>query len=164
MNEKRKRVWNIFTPAPIYWTEGGWDMNRETQQAVWQRVLSPGEGAPEDTAALLAEAGHLYRCIRALAGRPGPMVRAMTENQRQTVEALRGICRLQGTVAPAPSGPLPVQTPGLAAECYRRSHRAMTDYAARAAQPLTGTVFSDLADLQKQNCTLLARLLGRMDS
>ena len=50
------------------------------------------------------------------------------------------------------------------AECYRRSHRAMTDYAARAAQPLTGTVFSDLADLQKQNCTHLARLLGRMDS
>ena len=139
-------------------------MNRETQQAVWQRVLSPGEGAPEDTAALLAEAGHLYRCIRALAGRPGPIVGALVENQRQTVEALRGICRLQGALPPALPGPLPARPSGLAAECCRRSHRAMTDYAARSAQPLTGTVFSDLADLQKQNCTLLARLLGRMDS
>ena len=138
-------------------------MNSEERQMVWQRVLHPGAEAPEDAAALLAEAGALYRCFRALAGRSGPITGALTENQRKTVEALRGICRLLGEEPPAPSGPVPAPAPGLPVQCYHRSHRAMTDYAARAANPLTGTVFSDLADLQKQNCALLARLLGRMD-
>ena len=132
------------------------------EKAVWQRVLASGTESWEDAEALLREAEELGRLYHKLQRAAGGVGGALVENQRQTVELLRGIRCLRGKPKggrnlPAPAGPV---TEARIINCYHRSRRAMAEFAARAAMPETGTVFADLADLQRKNCTLLARLLG----
>lgn len=158
MNEKRKAFPNFFAAEGIYWQEEGWDMD---EKAVWQRVLSPGPENREDCGALLWEAEEMNGIYHGLRHRGAAAVE-LARNQQTAVELLRGICCLQGMPkrrrnAPAPP---PGGTEALLRSCYHRSRRAMAEFAARAALPETGTVFAELAELQRKNCVLLARLLG----
>lgn len=139
----------------------------ETNMAgdVWRRVLA-GPVATSGVDALLGPALDAladYRYLAAaLNGRARQEAGKLQTRQRDTVETLRGLCRLADGEDIGPR--TLVQAKGPASACLRRSYhrarRAATEYTARTAEPLTGAAFRVLAAREEENCAALAQLLG----
>ena len=142
----------------------GFDPKVERQ--VWQRVLGNAEQPRGDLRALLLaamEAAAVYRKLAGGAsGRNREKLRRLYDGQMETAACLRGIGRLSGAGdARAVNISTPAEPIGKALEKrYHCTRRALTEYTARTVDGEFGAVFQRLADIQREQCVLLAELLG----
>ena len=145
---------------------GGGIMNRDMEQQVWQRVLGQqdtvrGSLRPMELEAL--EAAAVYRRLAGLfSGKERELLRRLYGVQMEMIACLRGIARLSGSPSGKPAQvPAPDEPAAKALEKrYHGARRAVTEYTARTVDGEFGIVFQHLADLSRDECITLARLLG----
>ena len=142
----------------------GFDPKVERQ--VWQRVRSQPEPPRGDLRALLLaamEAAAIYRkLIGSTSGKKRETLHRLYEGQMETAACLRGIGRLSGAAdTKAVNVPAPGDPAGKALEKqYHTARRTMAEYTARTVDGEFGAVYQHLADIQREQCVLLTRLLG----
>lgn len=128
----------------------------EWERSVWSRVMETGREAafPRE---LLREAQLLAEEFKTLGL---PRLYAL---QKEAVALLRGICSLSGEKPGmgkrlAPAGGSREKR---LRSCFHRCRRLMGEYAARGGQPETGLLYSRLEGIAREQCILLAGLLGK---
>ena len=135
-------------------------MNRDVEQQVWQRVLGqsePPRGSLRPMELEAMEAAAVYRKLAGqFSGRGREQLRHLHDVQMEMLACLRGIGRLSGSGGRKTAQIAVPEEP--AAKALAR--RAVTDYTARTVDGDFGVVFQHLADLSREECVLLARLLG----
>ena len=137
---------------------------------VWQRVMAKpnGERLSEDLKPLILSARELAAAYRQLAktssGRQRELLRKLHEREMANIACLKGIHMLSGGGA-VKTNPLPAPNESAAKlleKCYYRSCRALTEYTARSAGGEFGEVYRHMADRQREQCALVAELLGSL--
>ena len=133
------------------------DPRRELQ--VWQRVGEGPRRSGEDIRPLLLLAWEQASVLRQL---PGIRQKAVSEEARRSVEALKGIGQMSGqNVGALQPVPIPKEPARRQLEkCFHRSNRLMTEYTARSLDPEFGVVFQQLADRERRSAATLAELVG----
>jgi len=100
--------------------------------------------------------------VRVFSGRGREQLRHLHDTQMEILACLRGIGRLSGGGG-GKTAQIAVPEELAAKALERRYHcarRAVTEYTARTVDGDFGIVFQHLADLSREECVLLARLLG----
>ena len=143
-------------------------MNRDVEQQVWQRVLGQQEPPRSSLRPMELEAMEAAAVYRKLAGQSSgkrrELLRHLYDMQLEILACLRGIGRLSGcgggggktAQIAAPEEPAVKALE----KRYHCARRAVTEYTARTVDGDFGVVFQHLADLSREECVLLARLLG----
>ena len=162
----------LFLFGALYWEQshviflGGGVMNRDVEQQVWQRVLGqsePPRGNLRPVELETMEAAAVYRKLAGqFSGRGREQLRHLHDMQMEILACLRGIGRLSGSGG-RKTAQIAVPEELAAKALERRYHcarRAVTEYTARTVDGDFGIVFQHLADLSREECVLLARLLG----
>ena len=139
-------------------------MNRDVEQQVWQRVLGqqePPRGSLRPMELEAMEAAAVYRKLAGqFSGRGREQLRHL--HDMQILACLRGIGRLSGSGG-RKTAQIAVPEEPAAKALERRYHcarRAVMEYTVRTVDGDFGIVFQHLADLSREECVLLARLLG----
>ena len=124
----------------------------ELERRVWQRVAAREEAPGEaDTELLLRRCRELERELGAL-GRDGSVPGQLRREEQEIARVLAGIRALhQG------GGSQGVQR---LRRCHHRARQALADYAARVAVPEVGLAYQYLAELERQQCLEILKLLG----
>ena len=141
-------------------------MNRDVEQQVWQRVLGqqePPRGSLRPMELEAMEAAAVYRKLAGqFSGKGREQLRHLYDMQMEMLACLRGIGRLSGCRGGKNAQiALPEEPAAKALERrYHCARRAVTEYTARTVDGDFGIVFQHLADLSREECVLLARLLG----
>ena len=141
-------------------------MNRDTEQQVWQRVLGQqdtGRGSLRPMELEALEAAAVYRRLAGLfSGKGQELLRQLYNAQTEIIACLRGIGRLAGNSGGKPAQITAPEEPAAKAleKRYHCARRAVTEYTARTVDGEFGIVFQRLADLSRDECVALARLLG----
>ena len=141
-------------------------MNRDTEQQVWQRVLGQedtGRGSLRPMELEALEAAAVYRRLAGqFSGRERELLRRLYGVQTEIIACLRGIHRLSGSPGGKPVQISASEEPAAKAleKRYHCARRAVTEYTARTVDGEFGIVFQHLADLSRDECVALARLLG----
>lgn len=139
------------------------------EQNVWQRVVGDQRLQAETDLKHMAldtvEAMSQYsRLLRSHSGKEREVLKQLLDNAGEDFACLKGLYRLQNgssmKLRTSPTGQS-VTTKDLICR-YHKTRRAQQEYTARSAEPDWGCVFHDLAQRQEKQCSLLARLLGRM--
>lgn len=143
-------------------------MDQRTERQVWQRVLGQPEPPREDLRGLELESLEAAAVYRKLAGRftgrSRETLRQLHEIQMEIISCLRGIGRLSGS----PGGRNPqIAAPRESAEKalekrYHCARRAAAEYTARTMDGEFAVVYAHLAEKSREQCILLARLLGQL--
>ena len=124
-------------------------MNRDVEQQVWQRVLGQSEPPRRSLRPMELEAMEAAAVYRKLAGqfsgRGREQLRHLHDMQMEILACLRGIGRLSG------SGGRKTAQIAVPEEPAAKVRTVDGDF---------GVVFQHLADLSREECVLLARLLG----
>ena len=135
-------------------------MNRDVEQQVWQRVLGqpePPRGSLRPMELEAMEAAAVYRKLSGqFSGKGREQLRHLYDMQMEMLACLRGIGRLSGCGGGKNAQIALPEEP--AAKALER--RAVTEYTARTVDGDFGIVFQHLADLSREECVLLSRLLG----
>lgn len=180
MTEKRKPFF-IFSggnrqisPPGAYTVMGGIIMDqldREAAVRVWQRVQSrePAEGIPNDPAALIRQAhaltGLYLGLRRMLTGKPGERCGALYRSQKQSLDCLRGIVRMEE--APPCLPPMDTGT-GSALQrlrsCVHRELRLWDGLSGLTAGGDFAPVYARLCRQSTERCCAVLELLGSQDS
>ena len=135
-------------------------MNRDVEQQVWQRVLGqsePPRGSLRPMELEAIEAAAVYRKLAGqFSGRGREQLRHLHDMQMEMLACLRGIGRLSGSGGGKTAQIAVPEEPAAKAlekryHCARRAVTVDGDF---------GVVFQHLADLSREECVLLARLLG----
>lgn len=141
-------------------------MNRDVEQQVWQRVLGqqePPRSSLRPVELETMEAAAVYRKLAGqFSGRGREQLRHLHDMQMEILACLRGIGRLSGSGG-RKTAQIAVPEEPAAKALERRYHcarRAVTEYTVRTVDGDFGIVFQHLADLSREECVLLARLLG----
>ena len=137
---------------------------------VWQRVQKKEAPEPlrKDTGTLIRAASEqavLYRNLsRALAGKPGELLREYSRRQQRATDCLRGICRLSGITPPAVPGGKPVPEPPirLLERCCHGERRLFAEYMSRVEDPDWGRVYERMAADAGERCCGLLEILGSL--
>ena len=143
-------------------------MDQKTQQQVWQRVLGQPEPPREDLRALelqALEAAAVYRKLsEQLPGRSRQVLGRLYDIQSEIIACLKGIGQLSGCRGEKlPQIAAPKEPMGKALEKrYHCARRAAAEYTARTMDGELGIVYAHLADRSREQCILLARLLGQL--
>ena len=141
-------------------------MNRDVEREVWQRVLGQQEPPRSSLRPMELEAMEAAAVYRKLAGQSSGKRREqfwhLHNMQTEILACLRGIGRLSGSAGgKAAQIAVPEEPAAKALEKrYHCARRAVTEYTARTVDGDFGIVFQHLADLSREECVLLARLLG----
>lgn len=141
-------------------------MNRDVEQQVWQRVLGQSEPPRGNLRPMELEAMEAAAVYRKLAGqfsgRGREQLRHLHDMQMEILACLRGIGRLSGSGGRKTAQIAVPEEPVAKAleKWYHCARRAVTEYTARTVDGDFGIVFQHLADLSREECVLLARLLG----
>ena len=128
-------------------------MDAENEQRIWQRVLQPGCVGADIPETLLHEARRQLESYRQL-GNP-----ELIRRQEKICACLRGIYALRGQRLAA--GSRQRKATVSARQSFSRSCQAAREYAALAAVPEVGFLFSELSRMEQSNGFALACLLGR---
>ena len=142
------------------------ESSKGLEQRVWQRVLSRQEAPRGDLRALeleALEAAAVYRhLLGSFQGKQQALIRQLYEGQQRAAACLRGLMRLSVSglgkpVRLSPSG----ESAGKALEKrYHSARHAMEAYMAWSVDGEFGTVFQRLAEERREECVLLAQILG----
>ena len=141
-------------------------MNRDVEQQVWQRVLGqpePPRGNLRPMELEAMEAAAVYRKLAGqFSGKGREQLRHLYDMQMEMLACLRGIGRLSGCGGGKNAQiALPEEPAEKALERrYHCARRAVTEYTARTVDGDFGIVFQHLADLSREECAALSRLLG----
>lgn len=147
-------------------------MDENVEQQVWQRVRGqrPQEQTGMDLRNLTLramEAAAEYRYLSGvLSGPSRDQARRLWERQQEIVSCLLGIARLSGSPGEKEKIlEIPKEPPEkVLVRAYHRARKMVTEYTARGLDPQAGLVYRSLADREQEQCTAIARLLGRMQS
>lgn len=145
------------------------NMDRNTEQQVWQRVFAQPQtpSGREDVYLLILSAMELSAGYRRLAGiltgEDRERMKRLWKGEEANTACLRGIHRLSGgTEEPVKPLSAPNEPVRKALEkSYYKTRRAVTEYTARLADPEFGMVFQKMADRERDHCAILAELLGK---
>ena len=141
-------------------------MNRDVERQVWQRVLGQSEAPQGSLRPMELEAMEAAAVYRRLAGQSSgqrrEQLRHLHDMQAEILACLRGIGRLSGCRRGKPAQAAVPEEPAAKAleKRYHCARRAVTEYTARTVDGDFGVVFQHLADLSREECAALARLLG----
>lgn len=144
------------------------NMNRNTEQQVWQRVFAQLQAQPgqEDLRMLALSAMELAAGHRLLTGLLTGSAREQAvrlwEEELANIACLKGMQRLSGGAEVTGRMPNAPKEPArrLLEKSYHRTRRAVTEYTARLADPEFGAVFQKMADREREHCAVIAELLG----
>lgn len=144
-------------------------IDRDLEAQVWQRVMGQPEAQRADNRPLLLlswEAAGTYRHLAGiLSGKAGERARRLQDRAMDSVAALKGIRLLSGGqvghLAPVPIPKEPARR--LLEKSYFRARALMTEYTARELDGEFGVVYQRLAARERENCAMLAQLLGGME-
>lgn len=109
------------------------------------------------------EAAAVYRKLAGqFSGRGREQLRHLHDMQMEILACLRGIGRLSGSGGRKTAQIAVPEEPAAKAleKRYHCARRAVTEYTVRTVDGDFGIVFQHLADLSREECVLLARLLG----
>lgn len=140
----------------------------DMETRVWQRVLGqPAEPQGEDVKPLLLAAQELAavygRLSRVMTGQNREMLRKLQEGEQENIACLKGISALQNRAVKLNAMQVPPEPAAKALEkCYHRTRRAMGEYMARSTGAEFGEVYRALADRARENCVLVAKVLGNL--
>jgi len=141
-------------------------MNRDVERQVWQRVLGQSEAPQGSLRPMELEAMEAAAVYRRLAGQSSgqrrEQLRHLHDMQAEILACLRGFGRLSGCGSGKPAQAAVPEEPAAKAleKRYHCARRAVTEYTARTVDGDFGVVFQHLADLSREECAALARLLG----
>ena len=141
-------------------------MNRDVEQQVWQRVLGqqePPRGNLRPMELEAMEAAAVYRKLAGqFSGKGREQLRHLHDMQLEMLACLRGIGRLSGCGGGKNAQIALPEEPAakLLERRYYCARRAVTEYTARTVDGDFGIVFQHLADLSREECAALSRLLG----
>ena len=148
-------------------------VDKQMEKRVWQRVQSRQETtmpplrqeslkpwvpvAQENTA--------VFRALQLqLIGKQWEGLRKMEADSGRMVQALRGICLMQGETVRLNPVPTPKEAPRRALEkSFHRTRRLRDEMEKRCADPEFGVVFRSLARRGEDLCAAIAEMLGRLE-
>ena len=140
------------------------------EREIWQRVCArQTEGDPQLRKWMLESMEKLAayrRLAEQLTGTARERAKQLYAGEQAALMALRGLSLLSGAGAerirtlPPPRE----QTRRVLELCYHRSQQTAAEFTARSVHPEWGVVFEELAKQQREQCVMLARLLGEVVS
>ena len=141
--------------------------DQSMEQRVWQRVTEQTPAVVQDAKPLLLaarEQAAVYdRLAKQMSGRNRSVLRKLQEKEGENIACLKGICALQGIPVKGNAMVTPREPARKALEkCFHRTRRAQTEYMARSIGGEFGEVYRALADRSREQCVLLAELMGRL--
>ena len=140
----------------------------EMEQRVWQRVLAqPEQVKGEDLYPVILsareQAGAYRYLMEKVTGGNRELLHKLHANQERTVDCLKGIRLLQGNpVKEKPMQTMKELTEKMMKKCYYRACRAVEEYTSRSVCSEYGEVFRKLADRERENCVMIAEVMGRL--
>ncbi len=142
------------------------EADQAMEQRVWQRVAERPVVVQDTKPLLLAarEQAAVYdRLAKQMTGKNREIVGKLWKKEAENVACLKGICALQGIPVKRTVFTAPKEPPRQALErSYHKTRRAQTEYLARSVGGEFGEVYRTLADRSREQCVLLAEILGRL--
>ena len=137
---------------------------------VWQRVQG-NPTSPETTTGLpaliaeeLQDAAVYLQLSRRMGSKEAQLLRRLYEEDLSHAACLKGIYNLiTGEKSAVRTPPVCQESPELSLRrCYGREMRCLAQYETRSTDPEYGPVFSRMAAQEKEHCSMVLELLGRL--
>jgi hypothetical protein len=148
-------------------------VDKQMERRVWQRVQSrqdtpipaPRQENLKPWVLVAQENTAVLRSLQLqLIGKQWEGLRKLEGDSGRIVQALRGICLMQGETVRLNPVPTPKETPRRALEkCFHRTRRLRDEMVKRSADGEFGIVFLSLARKCEDLCAALAEMIGRLD-
>ena len=148
-------------------------VDKQMEKRVWQRVQARQEAAPppirqESLKPWVLVAQENTAVLRSLQlqliGKQWEGLRRLEGDSGRIVQALRGICLMQGEPVRLSPLPTPKEAPRRALEkSFHRTRRLREEMAKRFSDGDFGIVFQSLARKCEDLCAALAEMIGRLE-
>lgn len=149
-------------------------VDKQMERRVWQRVQSrqdvpapaPRQENLKPWVLVAQENTAVLRSLQLqLIGKQWEGLRRLEADSGRMVQALRGICLMQGETVRLNPVPTPKEPPRRALEkCFHRTRRLREEMGKRSGDGEFGMVFQSLGRKCEDLCAALAEMLGRLDT
>jgi len=149
-------------------------VDKQMEKRVWQRVQSRQEPAipparQESLKPWVLAAQETTAVLRSLQlqliGKQWEGLRRLEADSTRMVQALRGVCQMQGETVRLNPVPTPKEMPRRALEkSFHRTRRLREEMAKRSLDTEYGIVFQSLGRKCEDLCAALAEMIGRLET